>query len=544
VTLGSPTVSDNCTAVGALIVTNNAPTNFPIGTTTVTWTVKDTANNTSTCNQIVTVTDDEAPTITTPANVVATTNIGCTSTGVVSAAPITNDNCSVTKLIWAMTGATVASSPSTGINNLGPYTFNLGTTTVTYTVFDAVANSTVTSFTITVKDTTNPTLTQGSNQSANLLSGCTIPIAITDAAFNDNCSGSTIAYTLSGATIKTLTLGQVGTYTFNKGVTTITYIVTDAATPPNTFSGTKTVTVIDNIQPVAPVLTTINAQCSATVPIPVATDNCDGSITATTSDIRTFSSQGNYSIIWSFKDSSNNETIVTQNVIIKDTTAPVPNIVNLPNLPIIDCSIGSITPPTATDNCKGAITATTTTPFPITTVGTTVVTWVYNDGNGNTSSQTQSVVLTQPAISGGNLLGSVTGLTPAATPSESIAINSCPDDINPITMTLSGQIGNIVRWEKFEAGNSSWSVIANTSNSYDVVFDFKNTKSTLFRVLVQVGNCTKYSNMVNVHAIPPDVPPVLDQNDFTICLNSSVSLVARSGFRTISRPLGPYPMEN
>ena len=36
--------------------------------------------------------------------------------------------------------------------------------------------------------------------------------------------------------------------------------------------------------------------------------------------------------------------------------------------------------------------------------------------------------------------------------------------------------------------------------------------------------------MINVHAIPPDVPPILDQNLFNICLNDPVSLVARSGY--------------
>ena len=121
-------------------------------------------------------------------------------------------------------------------------------------------------------------------------------------------------------------------------------------------------------------------------------------------------------------------------------------------------------------------------------------------------------------------------MIPVAVPSDNIAITSCPDKINPITINLSGEIGSIVRWEKFEAGNTAWSIVPNTTNSYNIIFDYDNTKSTLFRVLVQVGNCTKYSNMLNVHAIPPDVPPILDQTDFNICLNQTVSLIARSGY--------------
>ena len=44
VILGNPTTSDNCT-VGS--VSNNAPNIYPIGTTTVTWSVSDLASNTS-----------------------------------------------------------------------------------------------------------------------------------------------------------------------------------------------------------------------------------------------------------------------------------------------------------------------------------------------------------------------------------------------------------------------------------------------------------------------------------------------------------------
>jgi hypothetical protein len=51
-----------------------------------------------------------------------------------------------------MTGATAGSSPSTGINNVGTRTFNVGTTTVTYTAKDAAGNSATCSFSVTVKN--------------------------------------------------------------------------------------------------------------------------------------------------------------------------------------------------------------------------------------------------------------------------------------------------------------------------------------------------------------------------------------------------------
>ncbi len=51
VVLGSPSTGDNC---GVANVTNNAPGTYPIGNTTVTWTVTDNAGNMATCNQLVT----------------------------------------------------------------------------------------------------------------------------------------------------------------------------------------------------------------------------------------------------------------------------------------------------------------------------------------------------------------------------------------------------------------------------------------------------------------------------------------------------------
>jgi len=51
-TLGTPVTSDNC---GVLSVVNNAPALFPVGTTTVTWTVTDLHANTATATQHVVV---------------------------------------------------------------------------------------------------------------------------------------------------------------------------------------------------------------------------------------------------------------------------------------------------------------------------------------------------------------------------------------------------------------------------------------------------------------------------------------------------------
>jgi gliding motility-associated-like protein len=59
VNLGNPIATDNCTE--NLTITNNAPAVYPLGNTTVTWTVVDGAGNTTTVDQVVIVNDESAP---------------------------------------------------------------------------------------------------------------------------------------------------------------------------------------------------------------------------------------------------------------------------------------------------------------------------------------------------------------------------------------------------------------------------------------------------------------------------------------------------
>ena len=92
VTLGNPVTSDNCSVAS---VTNNAPASYPPGTTLVTWTVTDSSGNANSCVQRVTIVDTNAPTISCPADVTVSANAGCAATSVALGNPVTGDNCSV-----------------------------------------------------------------------------------------------------------------------------------------------------------------------------------------------------------------------------------------------------------------------------------------------------------------------------------------------------------------------------------------------------------------------------------------------------------------
>jgi gliding motility-associated-like protein len=136
VALGTPVVSDNCTVAS---VTNNAPSLFPIGTTTVTWTVTDASGNTATATQLVNVVDQVAPEATAPAHVTVNTNNFCDATGVNLGTPEATDNCTIASIV-----------------NDAPASFPIGTTVVTWTITDATGNFTTVTQNVTVVDTEAP----------------------------------------------------------------------------------------------------------------------------------------------------------------------------------------------------------------------------------------------------------------------------------------------------------------------------------------------------------------------------------------------------
>jgi len=122
-------------------ITNDAPAFFELGETTVTWTVTDGSGNTATDTQSVTVTDDVNPTITAPTSVDVSTNDGCTAINVSLGSATTSDNCSV--------GSVTSDAPTS---------FDIGETTVTWTVTDESGNSSTDTQTVVVTDNSNPTV--------------------------------------------------------------------------------------------------------------------------------------------------------------------------------------------------------------------------------------------------------------------------------------------------------------------------------------------------------------------------------------------------
>lgn len=103
---------------------------FPIGATTNTF-VAESGGFYDTCSMVVTVIDNQVPTLVCPADIEV-----CEGTAVFGPAPVTSDNCSGEFVTYTTTGATSVS----GVDSLDGVFFNPGTTMVWYIVTDAAGN--------------------------------------------------------------------------------------------------------------------------------------------------------------------------------------------------------------------------------------------------------------------------------------------------------------------------------------------------------------------------------------------------------------------
>ena len=109
---------------------------------------------------------------------------------------------------------------------------------------------------------------------------------------------------------------------------------------------------------------------------------------------------GTTTITWTVTDNAGNSSLCSFDVTVNDDQAPVASVASLTDV-TAQCQVTSLIAPTANDNCDGAITGTHNAILPITAQGTTVVTWTYTDAAGNSSNQTQNVVIddtTAPTI--------------------------------------------------------------------------------------------------------------------------------------------------
>ena len=385
VSVVTPTFSDNCTAVtiaNSYNGTNDATDVYPVGTTTIEWTVTDVHGNTTTCHQDISVTDGEMPTIACDGTITLSADAGLCETAVVVTTPVFGDNSPGVYIVNNITGTDDAS----GI-------YPVGITTIEWTVTDFDGNTVSCHQDVQVTDDEFPSITCSGSQTQTADAGTnTAAVTVTAPIFGDNCTGATITNDYTN------TNDASGNYPV--GTTTVNWEVTDANG--NTSTCHQDITVTDDE---SPTITCSGSQgqtadvgaCNAVVSVttPVFGDNVAGA-TVINDYTNTDDASGTYpvgttTVNWTVTDVAGNTSTCHQDITVTDDELPL---VSAP-ASITVCggaaTVVVLGTPSGSDNC-GTVTYSSDAPATF-GVGTTVVTWTAEDANGNTATATQNVTV-------------------------------------------------------------------------------------------------------------------------------------------------------
>jgi hypothetical protein len=449
------TATDNCVVVsltaeleyGGVVVASGLTTlngvAFQLGTTTVTWTATDGLSNTASCSYEVTVEDDQAPSFVScfaSAQIAQTDVNECSYTMTTDAwDAIADDNCTVSTVTAELEygGVVVAS----GLTTLENVVFQLGTTTVTWTVTDGSSNTETCVFDVVIEDNQLPSFTSciGSTQTVETdLDECsyTMTTDAWDAIADDNCTVSTVtAELVYGGVVVASGLTTLENVVFQLGTTTVTWTVTDGSS--NTETCVFDVVIEDNQLPSftscigsTQTVETDLDECSYTMTTDawdaIADDNCTVStVTAelvyggvvVASGLTTLENVvfqlGTTTVTWTVTDGSSNTETCVFDVVIEDNQSPsftsCIGSTQIEDTDVDECSYTMTTDAwdaIADDNCTvstvtaelvygGVVVASglTTLENVVFQLGTTTVTWTVTDGSSNTETCVFDVVV-------------------------------------------------------------------------------------------------------------------------------------------------------
>ncbi|MDR9458196.1 MAG: hypothetical protein RI572_12375, partial [Salegentibacter sp.] len=271
------------------------------------------------------------------------------------------------------------------------------------------------------------------------------------------------------------------------GESTLTLTVVDDSG--NESSATAVVTIQDVTapMPVMDVLDVVYAECiieETDLVKPLAIDNCDTEIVAVADVAFPITAQGTTIITWKYKDASGNIAYQQQKLIIEDTTAPVPDITELETI-TVDCNVANISAPTATDDCKGTIVGTSSDELEYSTQGNYMITWVFDDGNGNIATQEQQVIvndITAPIVS-------TKDITVVLDPEENVSISV--EDINDGSYDECGEVSLSLDQDTFiEPG------------VYEVILTVTDANGNTAQAMAQVDVITNHPETLEAHVVP------------------------------------------
>jgi gliding motility-associated-like protein len=447
-----PFATDLCTSAGSLVWSKShlPGSSFPVGITTVIYSVQDQSGNTSApCSFTVTVTDNQVPVITAPAPLTVSSDASvCTASGVALGVPVTSDNCSVAS-----------------VTNDAPALFPPGATNVTWTVTDGGGNSATATQTVTVVDNVAPVARckMAFTVYLDLSGNATITAADIDNGSTDNCGIASMS---------------VFPNTFNSsklGANTVTLTITDARG--NSSTCDAMVIVADNSFPVALCKDiTVQLGPGGTVTISGASvDNGSYDLGGIASmvvspNVFTCSDIGANPVVLTVTNNGGKTATCNSTVTVVDNIIPAiscPGNINVFNDPGVCGAAVTYLPPVVIDNCTGALVTQTAgfasgSTFPI---GTTTNMFLVTDGGGNSAtcsftvsvSDNEDPVITLPAPPVINVGAGCQATLPAisatfsdnCTPVGSIDITQIPAagtimglGITTVTITATDLVGN------------------------------------------------------------------------------------------------------
>ncbi|MFZ6053482.1 HYR domain-containing protein, partial [Halocola ammonii] len=389
---GAITATDNCTLDADLVYTQSPAAGTILNGVdaihTITLTATDANGNSTDCSFDITLEDTTAPVIACPAGFNESTDANCEFTiPDYTSLATTSDNCDP--------GVVVTQSPAVGTVLSGEGTIQV----IVLTATDASGNSSDCSFTITLIDDIDPTITCPADFDEATDANCefSIPDYTSLGTATDNCDAD-VTITQSPA---------VGNVLSGEGTTqTITLTATDNAG--NTSDCSFVITLIDDIDPqiTCPGDQNEPTDVNCEFPIPdytslaVATDNCDAGVVVTQSPVAgtILSGEGTtQTITLTATDNAGNSTTCSFEITLIDTIDPV---ITCPADQTVsadaNCEFtmadytGMVT---ATDNCDSSVDVVQSPVAGDIVSGTTTVTMTATDNAGNVSTCTFDVIV-------------------------------------------------------------------------------------------------------------------------------------------------------
>ncbi len=312
---GVATATDNCSG-SPLITESDVSTQGAPGcpyykyTITRTWTADDGNGNIVSCDQIITVDDTTGPAITCPADVTVECDADHSPSNTGTATAV--DNCDTQPVAISSSDATTAGAC--------PQEWTI---TRTWTATDVCGNSTPCDQTITVEDTTAPTIT------------CPADVTVECDADHTSAANGTATATDNCSAVGDIAIGEVDAIIpgscAKSWTITRTWTATDECGQSSTCD--QTINVVDTQGPAISCPADVTVECdadnsSSATGTATATDNCSatGDITIGETDATTPGSCANEWTVtrtWTATDECGISSSCDQTIKVEDTTGPI-----------------------------------------------------------------------------------------------------------------------------------------------------------------------------------------------------------------------------